>query len=202
MSSVTEKNKEYVRLLHKASLRDPETIDGDWHHIIPRCVGGSDLVSNLIKLTKEEHRAAHLILPHLYPESYGLKYAANLMSGKRLYGPWNKGLRGFYSEAYKRKISESRKGKKLSSEHKRKIRENSSTDKPIIVYEAICIQFRKRNQPSVYKRGKILHYYPGIAKASRDLNIPRQHIHRVLNGDRHQCKSMIFEYNQEIKNHV
>jgi hypothetical protein len=32
------------------------------HHIIPRSLGGSDEVSNLIRLTPREHYIAHLIL--------------------------------------------------------------------------------------------------------------------------------------------
>ncbi len=34
----------------------------EWHHIVPRCLGGTDEPSNLVKLTPEDHFFAHLLL--------------------------------------------------------------------------------------------------------------------------------------------
>lgn len=45
------------------------------HHIIPRCMGGSDDSSNIIALTYEEHIEAHRILHEKYPEHFGLRFA-------------------------------------------------------------------------------------------------------------------------------
>ena len=42
------------------------------HHIIPKCMGGSDDESNLVKLTAEEHYIAHLLLVKMYPNSHRL----------------------------------------------------------------------------------------------------------------------------------
>ena len=55
------------------------------HHIIPRCMGGSDDVENLVALTPEEHYLAHLLLMKIYPDIPGLIYAIHRMSydGKR-----------------------------------------------------------------------------------------------------------------------
>ena len=39
--------------------------------------------------------------------------------------PWNKGKKGIYSEETLRKISQASRGRKLSEEHKKKIRENA-----------------------------------------------------------------------------
>lgn len=36
------------------------------HHIIPRCLGGSDAVGNLIDLTPEDHYFAHLLLAKIH----------------------------------------------------------------------------------------------------------------------------------------
>ena len=46
------------------------------HHIIPRCMGGSDELINLVKLTPEEHYVVHQLLVKLNPEHSGLSYAA------------------------------------------------------------------------------------------------------------------------------
>lgn len=49
------------------------------HHIIPRCMGGGDDISNLVALTAEEHFIAHQLLVKMYPSNYKLVYACNFM---------------------------------------------------------------------------------------------------------------------------
>ncbi len=64
------------------------------HHIIPRCIGGDDCASNLVKLTPEEHFLCHVLLVKIHPTHPRLIYAVNHMCsghhGKRksrkLYG--------------------------------------------------------------------------------------------------------------------
>lgn len=68
------------------------------HHIIPRCVGGSDDKTNLVDLTPEEHYLAHLLLVRIYPGNHSLVKSAAMMIPNRpsnkLYG-W---LRRKFSE--------------------------------------------------------------------------------------------------------
>ena len=45
------------------------------HHIIPRCMGGTDDPQNLIKLTAREHFLAHHLLTKIYPTEHKLFYA-------------------------------------------------------------------------------------------------------------------------------
>lgn len=60
------------------------------HHIIPRCMGGSDNEVNLVKLTPEEHYVVHQLLVKIYPDNYKLVKAANKMcqgrANNKLYG--------------------------------------------------------------------------------------------------------------------
>jgi CMP-2-keto-3-deoxyoctulosonic acid synthetase len=42
------------------------------HHIIPRCMGGSDKKENLVNLLAKEHFIAHLLLTKIYPENRNL----------------------------------------------------------------------------------------------------------------------------------
>jgi len=49
------------------------------HHIIPRCMGGSDEKSNLVKLTAREHFIAHTLLVKIYPNNMKLSSALNKM---------------------------------------------------------------------------------------------------------------------------
>ena len=50
------------------------------HHIIPRCLGGSDQDENLTKLTPEEHYVAHQLLVKIYPDDRKIAYAAHMMT--------------------------------------------------------------------------------------------------------------------------
>ena len=53
------------------------------HHIVPRCMGGSDTKDNLVKLTPEEHYVAHQLLVKIYPDNHALAKAAAMMIPKR-----------------------------------------------------------------------------------------------------------------------
>lgn len=57
------------------------------HHIVPRCLGGSDLDENLVKLTPEEHYLAHQLLVKIFPTNHSLAKAAAMMIPNR---PTNK----------------------------------------------------------------------------------------------------------------
>ena len=50
------------------------------HHIIPRCLGGSDASENIADLTAEEHYVAHQLLVKMHPGHKGLIYATMMMT--------------------------------------------------------------------------------------------------------------------------
>lgn len=79
-------NKHYDRLMSRAKNRILEGY-GETHHIVPRCLGGSDESKNLVSLTASEHYVAHQLLVKIHPENEKLIYAAAMMSrhpnGKR-----------------------------------------------------------------------------------------------------------------------
>jgi hypothetical protein len=52
----------YCNLITKARVRDPNEIDGEWHHIKPRALNGSNRKFNIVKLTYREHFLAHWLL--------------------------------------------------------------------------------------------------------------------------------------------
>ena len=49
------------------------------HHIVPRCLGGSDDKFNLVVLTAREHFLAHYLLTKIYPDNYKLVDAFRMM---------------------------------------------------------------------------------------------------------------------------
>ena len=102
----------YDSLMSRA--RDRIIVDyTERHHVIPKCLGGTDDNDNLVALTPEEHYLAHQLLVKLYPDHHGLAYAAVKMTAGRnsnkLYG-W-----------LRRKYSDGKKGRKNSPEHIAKV---------------------------------------------------------------------------------
>lgn len=53
------------------------------HHIIPKCVGGSDEDDNFVLLTAREHYLAHMLLWKIHPNEDKLVMAAYLMCKRR-----------------------------------------------------------------------------------------------------------------------
>ena len=116
------------------------------HHILPKCIGGTDDEENLIDLFAREHYIAHKLLALENPENYSLQFAWNMMShcfnsknnireeiNEEQYEILRKNFREACSkvnkgkiltEAHKNKISKANKGKIVSEETKRKMREN------------------------------------------------------------------------------
>ena len=90
--------KIYTNLIEKAKNR---SLNGyfETHHIIPKCIGGTNELSNLVNLTPEEHYLAHQLLVKIYPDNYKLVKAAAMMIPNRpsnkMYG-W---LKRRFSEA-------------------------------------------------------------------------------------------------------
>lgn len=82
--------RHYNALIERARHRKPAGYV-ERHHILPRCMGGSDHPSNLVPLTPEEHFVAHQLLVKIHPSNSKLALAALMMTaGKyrtnRLYG--------------------------------------------------------------------------------------------------------------------
>ena len=105
----------YQRIYEQLTAKDMIADYTEKHHIIPRCMGGTNDPSNLVRLTPEAHYVAHQLLVKIYPTNHKLVYAAVMMSSS-LHHRNNK----IYSWL-KRKNSIIQTGKSLSSEHKAKI---------------------------------------------------------------------------------
>lgn len=82
--------KIYNALVEKAKVRglNKNQYEGyfEIHHILPKCLGGSDDKSNLVMFTGREHFIAHMLLWKAYPNQKGLMRAAFLMSSRWVSG--------------------------------------------------------------------------------------------------------------------
>lgn len=58
--------KLYSKLIRRATTR---ALSGyvEWHHVVPRALGGLDTPNNLVALTAKEHYMAHLLLWRMLP---------------------------------------------------------------------------------------------------------------------------------------
>jgi len=81
MEYTMDYNKHYYNLINRAKSR---VLEGyvEKHHIIPKCLGGTDDLVNLVVLTPEEHFVAHQLLVKIYPNNEKLVFAVNMMCVK------------------------------------------------------------------------------------------------------------------------
>ena len=81
--------KIYNQLIERAQTRELNDYT-EKHHIVPRCLGGSDEAANLVALTPEEHYVAHQLLVKMHPGNRALLHAAVMMQrgrqNNKLYG--------------------------------------------------------------------------------------------------------------------
>ncbi len=75
--------KIYNQLINRAKTR---TISGykEIHHIVPRCLGGTDDSNNLVDLTPEEHYVAHQLLVKIHTDNKKVLSAAVIMCSNRV----------------------------------------------------------------------------------------------------------------------
>jgi len=108
--------KHYDLLIERTKFRNIVEYT-EIHHIIPRCLGGSDREDNLAELTPEEHYVAHQLLVKIYPENSGLVYAAFMMGSSRI----NNKVYGWLRRRHAENISFLLSGKPKSVEHREKL---------------------------------------------------------------------------------
>jgi hypothetical protein len=71
----------YDKLIEKAKSRTlSESVYSERHHIIPKCLGGNNSKTNIVRLLPKEHYIAHLLLFNLYPNNQSLAYSFWMMS--------------------------------------------------------------------------------------------------------------------------
>lgn len=131
---LSDAKREYKILIDTAKheCRKWEPFMYEEHHIIPRCLGGTDSKSNLVLLTVKEHFRAHILLADIYPDSGKLALACTMMLRGR-----QGQLLGSDEEAYEylrvrsaKYISEVHNGRKKSEAEIENIRAARLTAKP------------------------------------------------------------------------
>ena len=98
---------------------DKRTVDYyvEIHHILPKCMGGSDDESNLVMLTGREHVICHMLLERMYPDNPKLIYAIQRISTSKT----GEHLSPRQVDYIRKRFSETRKNPEKTSEMRLKI---------------------------------------------------------------------------------
>ena len=127
--------RHYDMLIAKAQARKGVHDYAEKHHIVPRCMGGSNAKSNMVALTGREHFVAHMLLAKIHGK--GLWQAAVMMKNKSAVQPGRVPTSRLYEMARKEwaahlrnqprpehvveAVKTARKGSKASAETKAKM---------------------------------------------------------------------------------
>ncbi len=119
--------KIYNQIVERAKNR---TLEGykEKHHVIPKCLGGSNEKFNIVELTAREHFICHWLLYNIYPNNKKITFSFWMMSKMstkkqdRSYTPSSRIIEHLRKEK-NRILSESKKGKPLSEKNIKSIRE-------------------------------------------------------------------------------
>jgi hypothetical protein len=98
----------YDTIIERSPKKRPVGIYTEGHHIIPRCMGGTNK-DGIVYLSPEEHYLCHQLLVKMYPDHPGILCAASLMCTDAHGSRVNNKLYGWL----KRRISDSKKGKRV-----------------------------------------------------------------------------------------
>lgn len=142
----------YVKFIRARQNR--LSVEGEVHHVLPRCVGGTDRSHNLIKLTYREHYIAHYMLAKAYGGK--LWFAFNMM--RRVCG----GKSVLYESARKyisKAISESNTGR-LHTDISRKLMSEQRSG-AVTVRDRDGNRFRVSVNDPRYISGELVFYRTG-----------------------------------------
>jgi len=112
--------KIYHQIVERAKNRVLEGYK-EKHHIIPKCLGGSNDKNNLVELTAREHFLCHMLLCEIYPNENKLRHALFLMAiGKKKIKEKTYVISSRVYERLKCEYSQMLTGKKQSEETRNK----------------------------------------------------------------------------------
>lgn len=204
-------------IINRGRFAIPDTEYTEVHHIIPECMGGTSEKENLVQLYAREHLLAHKLLKDIYPSHDGVDYAfwqmcnrcdyrgivtleeyeeAKKRHSKRMSGENNPAKR---LEA-RRKISEAKKGKKLSEETRRKISEANKGKTFSEEHRRKISESRNRPVEAVDPKTGLRVYYFRSAKDAERAGFNRSNISKCCRGVHgyKTHKKLIWRYVEEV----
>lgn len=116
----------YNQLISKATARKFIDEYFEKHHIVPRCLNGTDDKNNIVNLTAREHFIAHLLLAKIHGGP--LWHAAHMMSNM---GRYTNRKYGSVRREHAILVGNNMRGKKKPEGHGRKVSENKERARKI-----------------------------------------------------------------------
>lgn len=180
----------YNQIIERAKERILEGYK-EKHHILPKCLGGSNDKSNLVELTAREHFLCHRLLCEIYPKNDKLWYALFLMAiGKNRHSktdPYKISSRTY--EFLKLNFIENIKKKTISEDQKSKI--SKANSKKVTQYNF---------------NGDIIKTFKSATDAEREMNnVPNEHWKKLRNnidaccrGNQKSAYGYIWKYEGDI----
>jgi hypothetical protein len=112
--------KWYNNLMEKAQNREPLTGYTEKHHILPKCMGGSNHSSNIVILTAREHFLAHIMLAKMdlsKKDHIKMLHAAYAMANKYTQIPHKREYNSKIYETLKKERQELMRGEWLGDKN-------------------------------------------------------------------------------------
>jgi hypothetical protein len=172
------------------------------HHIIPKCMNGSNDPNNIVKLTPEEHYLAHQLLTKIYPFNLGLAFAASLLAThdtdrrqtNKQYGWIKRKISTLKKQNYKDNPSEQVKnglfrGHVHSKKSKKKISENCK--------KALRL-FHEKKIFCFHLNGTLAHTFMCLSEAADFVNTSPSNIKYTAEGKFSNCKGYKWSYNSIV----
>jgi hypothetical protein len=194
--------KHYDKLMEKSKQR---TLEGyvEKHHIIPRCLGGTDDIANIAILTPEEHFLAHQLLVKIYPKSSPLVKAVAIMTAHQTQQRANNKLFGWL----RRRLSLQQKLWIVENGHPRgmlgKKHDVDNIDNITAGIKKTAIE--KRTEVHAYNLdGTFYKSYSSLFECAKDLKTNASNVKYTAEGRFAYCKGkqLKYEYSESIPAYV
>jgi 5-methylcytosine-specific restriction endonuclease McrA len=188
--------KHYDLLIERSRNR---IIDGyvEKHHIIPKCLGGSDDMANIAILTPEEHFLAHQLLIKLNPGHIGLIYAVQMMTNHQTDARTNNKLFGWIRRRMALAMSEKTKTWLKEHGHPKGMLGKKHTGSglvKILAAQAAIIDAKKVKVYAYELNGMFFKEYSSITECANDLNTSPSNVKYTADGDFGYCKNKQIRY--------
>lgn len=151
----------YFKLIESATNNTKELNDGNQtHHIIPRCMGGTDAPDNLVVLTYKQHRVAHRLLIKMTEGQNQIKLSYAYSWFKRSAGTYRTGKDNNFASPEIIEIVRERmiKNNPMKQPHQReRMRQTNHRNKAIVTPDGKFISRAAALRHHGFKHWKILY---------------------------------------------
>ena len=145
------------------------------HHILPKCLGGSNKQNNLVYLTAREHFICHRILTRMHPNHFGILNAyLRMCSGTQSKFKYNPSSRAFQEakELFAKKISSIHKGRKRLPETIKRLSQAKQGEKNPMFGKCGINSPRFGKPVSEENKQKYRNLYKGVKREFKTIQCP------------------------------